>query len=88
MTYTAAATGDTRVFYRDIKPYDVPARLEDLRGPDGGQMTLPINVYWGPWSVVDLDIESDVVKAYQAALREGRVVDQVTLLNRDLLVRI
>lgn len=51
-------------------------------------MTLPINVYWGPWSVVDLGIRSDVVKAYQATLREGRVVDQVALLNRHLLVKI
>lgn len=88
MTDAVGPLSDARVFYRDIKPYDVPARLEDLRGPDGGQMTLPVNVYWGPWSVVDLDIRSDVVKAYQATLREGRVVDQVALLNRDLLVRI
>ena len=88
MTDTLSLPGETRVFYRDIKPYDMPEFLEDLRGPSSGQMTLPINVYWGPWSIVDLDIHSDVVKAYQATLREGRVGDQVTLLNRDLLVRI
>ena len=88
MTDTASVPEGTRVFYRDIKPYDMPERLEDLRGPSGGQLTLPVNVYWGPWSVVDLDIHSDVVKAYQATLREGRVGDQVILLNRDLLVRI
>lgn len=28
------------------------------------------------------------VKAYQATLREGRVVDQVGILNKDLLVQI
>ena len=80
--------GDTRVFYRDIKPYDVPARLEELHGPRSGRMELPPNVYWGPLTTVDLDILSGVVKAYQATLREGRVVDQVELLNRDLLVEV
>lgn len=88
MTDTPSLPGETRVFYRNIKPYDVPEQLDELRGPSSGQMTLPINVYWGPWSIVDLDIHSDLVKAYQATLREGRVGDQVLLLNRDLLVRI
>jgi hypothetical protein len=79
---------EPRVFYRDTKPYDVPAFLDHLRGPSVGVMRLPINVYWGPWATVDLGIQSDVIKAYQATIREGRVVDQVALLNRDLLVKI
>lgn len=88
MTNAAAAKGDTRVFYRDIKPYDVPERLEDLRGPRGGRMELPLNVYWGPEAIVDLDTVGGVVKAYQATLREGRTVDQVALLNREVLIDI
>ncbi len=84
----AAAQGDTRVFYRDIKPYDAPARLDELHGPRGGRMELPVNVYWGPPYTFDLANESDVVEAYQATLREGRVVDQMEVLNRDLLIRI
>jgi hypothetical protein len=83
-----AAVGEARVFYRDLKPYDVPDRLDDLRGPNDGRMELPLNVYWGPEAIVDLDTPGGVVKAYQAALREGRVADQVELLNRDLLVKI
>jgi hypothetical protein len=85
---SASVRGSPRVRYRDIKPYDAPARLEELRGPPAGRIVLPINVYWGPNSEVDLDSESDVVKAYQATLREGRVVDQVGILNKDLLVQI
>jgi hypothetical protein len=49
---------------------------------------LPINVYWGPAHTFDLDNESDVVEAYQAALREGRVEDQAVILNPGLLVSI
>lgn len=82
------AQRDTRVFYRDIKPYDVPDRLEQLHGPRSGRMELPRNVYWGPAAAVDLDTVGGVMKAYQAALREGRVVDQVELLNRDLLIEV
>lgn len=85
---SASVRGSSRVHYRDIKPYDAPEHLDELRGPPAGRIVLPINVYWGPNSEVDLDSESDVVKAYQATLREGRVVDQVGILNKDLLVQI
>lgn len=78
---------DARVFYRDIKPYSVPERLDDLRGPAKGTIDLPVTVYWGPQAVVDLATDGGVAKAYQAILREGRVVDQVALLNKDLLQR-
>lgn len=83
---SGSAPRDTRVFYRDIKPYDVPDQLEQLQGPLSGPVELPLNVYWGPPHTFDLSNESDLVEAYQATLREGRVVDQVELLNRDLLV--
>jgi hypothetical protein len=83
-----SAYADTRVFYRDIKPYDAPERLEQLRGPRAGMLVLPINVHWGPKSAVSLDSEGGVVKAYQAALAEGRLADHVVLLNRDLLIEI
>lgn len=85
---TTGQQGDTRVFYRDTKPYSAPKSLDELRGPRSGRMELPVNVYWGPQAVVDLDSVSGVVKAYQATLREGRVVDQVDLLNRELLLQV
>ncbi|GAA2242918.1 transcriptional regulator [Herbiconiux moechotypicola] len=79
---------DARVFYRDIKPYDAPRELDDLRGPNGGVVSLPVTVYWGPEHYFDLDNESDVIEAYQATLREGRASDQIALLNRELLVEV
>ncbi|RFA15605.1 hypothetical protein B7R22_06555 [Subtercola boreus] len=79
---------DERVFYRDIKPYDAPQELAELHGPSQGQMVLPINVYWGPAHTFDLDNKSDVVEAYQAVLREGRVKDQAEILNSGLLVSV
>ena len=85
---TTAEQSDSRVFYRDTKPYDAPERLDELRGPRSGRMELPENVYWGPRAIVDLDTLSGVVKAYQATLREGRVVDQVDLVNHELLLEV
>ena len=62
-----------------------PGKDRVLRAPNPVAPTPPINIYWGPWSVLDVDIHSDVV---QRTLREGRVSDQVAMLNRSLLVKI
>ncbi len=78
---------DRRVFFRDIKPYEMPASLQDLRGPPGGALVLPHSVYWGPKRTVSLDTPSGVHKAYQAVIREGTAEDQALVLNRDVLQR-
>lgn len=88
MTDSTRASEDARVFYRDIKPYEAPTKLDELHGPHDGRVRLPINVYWAPTYTFDLANESDVVEAYQATLREGCAIDQVELLNRDLLVSV
>jgi hypothetical protein len=76
-----------RVLFQDVKPVDVVASLDDLRGPATGPLVLPLEVYWGPEPLVDLASTSDVAKAYQAVLREGDTRAQAALLDRDLLVR-
>lgn len=59
--------------------------MDHLRGPRRGELRLPSNVYWGPDHTFDLGDRSDLVEAYQATLREGRSVDQTSILNADLL---
>jgi hypothetical protein len=76
---------DLRVFYRDIKPYDVPESLEALTGPAEGRLALPHHVYWGPEYLFDLANDSDRIEAYQAVLREGRKEDMTRLLNGRVL---
>ena len=71
----------TRVLYSDVKPYAVPARLEDLCGPEHGVLELPLNVYWGPNPVVGLDTDDGLEKAYQSVIQEGRVEDLVAILH-------
>ena len=78
---------EDRVFFRDVKPYEAPASLDDLRGPAGGVVELPHSVLWAPGGdEVDLDQPGGVGLAYRAVLAEGSVDDQVRLLNRDLLL--
>ncbi|MCJ1714642.1 hypothetical protein [Curtobacterium sp. VKM Ac-2922] len=74
-----------RVLYSNVKPYAVPARLEDLHGPEHGLLELPVNVYWGPNPVVDLDTDDGVDKAYQSVIQEGRIEDLVAILNPNRL---
>lgn len=81
------APAERRVFFRDIKPYETPASLDELRGPVGGALELPHSVYWGPERTVDLDNPAGVRKTYQATLSEGTAEDQARLLNRDVLLR-
>jgi DNA invertase Pin-like site-specific DNA recombinase len=86
-TTRAGAPPERRVFFRDTKPYEAPSSLDELRGPAGGMIELPHSVYWGPERTVDLDTAAGIRKTYQAALREGTAAEQVSLLNRDVLLR-
>ena len=54
---SATASADPRVFLRDVKPYAVPASLNDLAGPATGELVLPHSVMWAPGDGrVDLDV--------------------------------
>jgi hypothetical protein len=33
-----------RTYFRDVKPYEAPARLDDLRGPTGGSVAVPHSI--------------------------------------------
>lgn len=78
---------DQRVFFRDVKPYEVPDSLDPLHGPAGGVVQLSHSVLWAPGGGrVGLDEPGGTAMAYQAVLAEGTVADQVSVLNRDRLV--
>lgn len=80
---------ERRVFFRDVKPYEVPQRLEDLKGPANGVVDLPHSVLWAPGGGrVDLDAEGGIGLAYRAVLTEGSVADQVSVMNRARLMSV
>lgn len=71
----------------DVKPYAVPARLDDLQGPDRGVVTLPRDLAWSGCRAFDLDDEYDRAAMYKIVLEEGQEADQRRLLNWRLLRR-
>lgn len=84
----STASRPRRVLFTDAKPYDVPGRLSDLLGPSVGVVELPLSVCWGPRRVFDLGRPGHVRSAYQALVRDGRLVDQVAGLNAGVLVAV
>lgn len=87
MSSAEAVAAAKKVRVEDVKPYDAPSGLDELHGPRSGRVGLPPWVYWGPDATFDVE-SADIVTAYQATIQEGRTVDQVQILNRELLIAI
>lgn len=85
----ASDSPEGRIYFRDVKPYEAPDSLDELRGPASGVVELSHSVLWAPGGGrVDLDEPGGTAMAYQAVLAEGAVADQVTVLNRNRLVAV
>ena len=78
-----------RVRFRDVKPYDVPMSLDELRGPYDGLIDLPHTVRWqADRLALNVSVAGWRRMAYQALLAEGTADEQRRLMNRARLVEI
>ncbi|WP_231443619.1 transcriptional regulator [Brevibacterium zhoupengii] len=77
-----------RVRFRDLKPYEVVASLDDLHGPAKGTISLPIWVRWLDDGDIDLTDLGGARLAYQALLAEGTDAIQAQLMNKEILLRL
>lgn len=78
-----------RVRFRDIKPYDAPASLAELRGPYDGPIDLPHAVRWQADHLgVNVSVLGWRRMAYQALLAEGTADEQRLLMNRERLIEL
>ena len=78
-----------RTYFRDVKPFDVPETLDELKGPKDGVIEVPHSILWAPGGTsVDLSEPGAVAMVYQAAISEGSASEQAALLNRDRLVEV
>lgn len=78
---------ETRVLFRDVKPYEIVDSLDDLAGPAHGEITLPVRVFWsGTRRTFEVDNPSLRRQAYQAVLSNGLHEHLVRYLNRDRLL--
>ena len=49
---------------------------------------LPVHIHCGPRRDMNLSREGDILTAHQANISQGMVADQVTILNRSLLLEL
>ncbi|MEV0990670.1 hypothetical protein [Streptomyces sp. NPDC049949] len=63
----------------------LPDSLDELAGPVGGVVELPLHIAWSGLRAYDLDRPRQRMSLYRTVLAEGRRDDLATLLDRDLL---
>lgn len=70
------------------KFYAVPDSLDELRGPVGGMVKLPLSIHWAKkgGSTVDLSTPGGRSVAYGAAMGEGTLEQVCAIVNRDHLI--
>ena len=75
-----------RVRYADNRPYVVPESLDELTGPTGGLVELPVMLDWSPRRSYDLADPRQLRLLYERAIREaGSVADLRAYLNGTIL---
>jgi hypothetical protein len=73
--------------YAEVRPYSVAESLDDLCGPDHGELDLPHELAWSGRRRFDLADDYDRAAAYKIILEEGRDEHFRRLLNARLLRR-
>jgi hypothetical protein len=77
---------EKRMGYADVRPYTVPETLEELTGPTGGIVELPVRIDWSGSPLYDLDDGRMVSGYYERVIRESAsVADLRRYLNAQVL---
>jgi len=75
--------------YGARKPYVVAERLDDLRGPTDGTVTLPQHLDWSGNASYDLDKPARLASMYRTVLNEASSTDDLhAWIDGRLLVRL
>ncbi|MFE0136416.1 hypothetical protein ACFWY6_33345 [Streptomyces sp. NPDC059037] len=65
----------------------LPAALDELGGPEGGKVELPLHLAWSGLRVFDISDVKLLLGLYRIVLNNGSRDDFVEYLNPDLLIR-
>lgn len=77
-----------RMRYESTIPYDLPASLDELRGPESGVVEVGAHIDTSPRPFYDLADADQVWALYTRVVRDGMVADQRSLLRPAWLVRL
>ncbi|KUN17781.1 hypothetical protein AQJ23_40660 [Streptomyces antibioticus] len=85
---SAGAYAEDLSLYRQKFQQRLPASLDELRGPVGGVVDLPLHVAWSGLTSYDLDKPRQRMGLYRTVLHEGLREDLTSLLNHDVLLEL
>ncbi|WP_239153532.1 hypothetical protein [Virgisporangium aliadipatigenens] len=75
--------------YEQRRPWTLPERLDDLRGPTSGRVTLPHRLDWSEQGTYDLDDPKQLGLMYERVIRESMGPRDLTeYLDADTLVAV
>ncbi|MFI5877093.1 hypothetical protein ACIBAH_32490 [Streptomyces sp. NPDC051445] len=83
---TGAYVEDLALYHEKFRRR-LPASLAELRGPEHGDVALPLHVAWSGMAVYSLDNPRQRMGLYRTVLHEGLSDDLSRYLNQDLLVQ-
>ncbi|MFT3886689.1 MAG: hypothetical protein QM713_00785 [Arachnia sp.] len=77
-----------RVRYESTIPYDRPASLDELCGPDSGLVEVGAHIDTSPHPFYDLADADQAWALYTRVVRDGTIAEQRSLLRHDWLIRL
>lgn len=85
----ARTGGERRLRYVDVRPYTVPENLDQLSGPDRGDVQPPPELTGTPRRRYRVDDEHDAELLYRTVIREANTTDELArYLNAEVLKRV
>lgn len=85
----ARTGGERHLRYVDVRPYTVPENLDQLAGPDHGEVQPPPELTGAPRRSYWVDDEHDAELLYRTVIREASTADELARhLNVEVLTRV
>ncbi|MBT2404953.1 MULTISPECIES: hypothetical protein [unclassified Streptomyces] len=82
------ADAEDLALYREKFRLRLPESLDELHGPTGGVVELPLHMAWSGMTSYDMDKPRQRMGLYRTVLHEGLRDDLRRYLNQDLLLQL
>lgn len=85
----AVGSGGKHLRYVDVRPYTLPAALEELTGPVRGEVRLPRALTWGPRRAFYVEDPDQRRLLYEVVVQEASIATELgQYLERALLTEL
>lgn len=73
----AVGSGGRHLRYVDVRPYTLPATLEELTGPVRGEVRLPRALAWGPRRTFNVEDPDQRRLLYEVVVQEASLATEL-----------